>query len=80
MTVLYFYLANVVWITVQTRGISHLEISPEYPESTDSGRERLRIDRTSCSFLVEVFQKTAPKLNSEMGGYRPAKVVNLDSR
>ena len=27
---IYLYLANVGWITVQSREISHLEISPEY--------------------------------------------------
>ena len=27
---IYLHLANVVWITVQAREISHLEISPEY--------------------------------------------------
>jgi len=76
----YINLANVDWITIQSREISHLEISPECQWSTDYGRVRLRIERTSCSFLVEVFfSKTCtPKLNSRMGGYRPARVVNLE--
>lgn len=40
----YLHLANVGWITIQSREISHLEISPDYYWSTDHGRVRLRIE------------------------------------
>ncbi len=47
----FLHLANVAWVTVQAREISHLEISPECQWFTDHGSVRLRMERTSCPFL-----------------------------
>lgn len=68
-----------MWVTVHTRGISHLEIAG-VPVVYGSRQSAKGIERTSCPHLVEMLERAAPESNSGTRGHRLARVVTLGFR